>query len=446
MKKTITFLLCAVLLLLVLPIFALAGDSCTEGIHDLSMVDVKYPTCETDGYMVLECNNCNYKKTEITDKAWGHDWKDDGTTYPDCENPGLEKMYCANCDKKWSSVISALGHNWKDAEIVQDATCEMSGTSKDVCENCGKELLHEIKPKGHNWKNTKIIKKATCTQEGKAEAVCRDCGKEGTRTLKKLAHTYSEWTIIKQATEKVKGKRSAVCDVCGKKTTEAFDYVPGDIAIYTTASKVNLRAGAGKGNKQMGQVAKKGTYLGQLYEAAPDKNGTVWYKVKYKEKYRWVMSDFAEARVETDTTKERLPQATGTELTSYFFMSAAPVAEVLELNEAEDASSAWQNDVVYISGAPYVEQIVLMDKGYSLYGIKVGDKISNALKVLKKKNLVLESDQADLYTYRIPALAEALSVDDEGFCGYLEVVVADDATVQAICLYADTVEQRFTSY
>lgn len=354
-------------------------------------------------------------------------------------------MHCARCGEKWSHTISALGHYWTEAEIVQDATCEMSGTSKDVCENCGKELLHEIKPKGHNWKNIKIIKKATCTQEGKADAVCRDCGKEGTRTLKKLAHTYSEWTIVKQATEKVKGKRSAVCDVCGKKTTEAFDYVPGDIAIYTSASKVNLRAGAGKSNKQMGQVAKKGTYLGQLYEAAPDKNGTVWYKVKYKEKYRWVMADYAEARVETDATKERLPQATGTELTSCFFMSAAPVAAALELDEAEGTSSAWQNNAVYISGAPYVEQIVLMDNGYSLYGIKVGDKISNTLKVLKKKNLVLETDQANRYTYRIPALADALSVDEEGFCGYLEVV-ADDDTIQAICLYSDTVEQRFTSY
>ena len=91
-------------------------------------------------------------------------------------------------------------------------------------------------------------------------------------------------------------------------------------------------------------------------------------------------------------------------------------------------------------------KIVLMNKGYSLYGIKVGDKISNALKVLKKKNLVLESDQADRYTYRIPALADALSVDEEGFCGYLVVVVADDDTIQAICLYSDTVEQRFTGY
>lgn len=122
------------------------------------------------------------------------------------------------------------------------------------------------------------------------------------------------------------------------------------------------------GKELLHEIKPKGhNYFGQLYEAEADKNGTVWYKVKYKEKYRWVMSDFAEARVETDATKERLPQATGTELTGYFFMSAAPVAE-------------------------------------------------------------------------------ALSVDDEGFCGYLVVVVADDDTIQAICLYSDTVEQRFTSY
>ena len=445
MRKNITLLLCMVLLLLMLPVLALAGDSCTEGIHDLDMVDVKYPTCETDGYMVLECKNCNYKKTEITDKAWGHDWKDDGTTYPDCENPGLEKMYCANCGKKWSSVISALGHNWKDAEIVQDATCEMSGTSKDVCENCGKELLHEIKPKGHNWKNTKIIKKATCTQEGKAEVVCRDCGKEGTRTLKKEPHTCTEWTVTKQATDTSKGTRTAVCEVCGKKVTEKFDYVPGDIAIYTTHSKVNLRSGAGKNNKQMGQVAQKGTYLGQLYEAAPDKNGTIWYKVKYKDKFRWVMSDYAETRVETDTTKDRLPQAIGDELTNYFFMSAAPVVEALQLNEAEDTSAAWQNDAVCISGDPYVEQIILVDKGYSLYGIKVGDKINNALKVLAKKNLVQTEKHADQYIYRIPALPTALAVDDTGFCGSLCVIVGSDNTVTEIRLYSDTTKYHLTN-
>lgn len=446
MKKNITFLL--VMLLLVMPSFALAGDSCTEGIHDLDMVDVKYPTCETDGYMVLECKNCNYSRTEITDKAWGHDWKDDGVTYPDCENPGLEKMYCANCDKKWQNVLSAIGHSWKDGEIFQDATCTMDGTRYEVCENCGKELLRTISAKGHSWRNTRVIKEATCTQEGKAEAVCTECGEKGTRTLKKVSHTCTEWTVTKQATETSKGTRTAICEVCGKKVTEQFDFMPGDIAIYTTHSKVNLRAGAGKGNKQMGQVAKKGTYLGQLYESAPDKNGTVWFKVKYKDKFRWVMSDYAEARVETDTTKERIPQSTGTELTNYFLMSSDYIVETLELEETstqEVAISEWQNDALYISGEPYVEQIVLFGEGYSLYGVKVGDKVKDALKILAKKNLVLTQEHADEYIYRIPALSDALAVDDAGFCGSLCVMVGSDNTVTEIRLYSDTTEYLFTS-
>ena len=446
MKKNITFLLVG--LLLMLPTIALAGDGCSEGNHDLNMVDVKYPTCETAGYYVLECNNCNYRTTEITDKATGHDWEREAVMPADCESPGTERLRCANCGKAKEVILSAIGHSWKDGEIFQDATCTMDGTRYEVCKNCGKELLRTIAAKGHSWRNTHVIKEATCTQEGKAEAVCTECGEKGTRTLKKVAHTCTEWTVTKQATEKSKGTRTSICDVCGKKVTEQFDFVPGDIAIYTTHSKVNLRAGAGKGNKQMGQVAKKGTYLGQLYESAPDKNGTVWFKVKYKDKFRWVMSDYAEARVETDTTKERIPQSTGTELTSYFLMSSSSAVETLGLEETstqEVAISEWQNDALYISGEPYVEQIVLFGEGYSLYGVKVGGKIKDALKILAKKNLVLTQEHADEYIYRIPALPDALAVDDAGFCGSLCVMVGADNTVTEIRLYSDTTEYHLTN-
>ena len=446
MKKNISFLLCMVLFLLVLPGLALAGDSCTAGVHDLDMVDVKYPTCETDGYMVLECKNCNYKKTEITDKAWGHDWKDDGVIYPDCENPGLEKMYCANCDKKWENVLSAIGHSWKDGEIFQDATCTMDGTRYEVCENCGKELLRTIAAKGHKWRNTLVIKEATCTKEGKAEAVCTECGEQSTRTLKKAPHTCTEWTVTKQATENAKGTRTSVCEVCGKKVTEAFDYVPGDIAIYTRTGKVNLRAGAGKNNKQMGQIEKKGTYLGKLYEAALDKNNDVWYKVKYEDRFRWVMAKYAEARVETDLAKERLPQSTGKELTNYLFKNNAAVLGILE-DEKVPANQVvmpeWMNEAVYISGTPYVEQIALFGEGYSIYGVKTGDRIKDALKKLEKKNLVLVEDHDTQYIYRIPAWPDALSVDEDGFCGSLCVMVGSDNTVTEIRLYSDTTGYHF---
>lgn len=486
MTKRMTFWLCSVLLLVMLPMCALAGGGCKDGDHDLEMINVKYPTCTTDGYYVLKCKNCTYTKTEITEKAWGcdyedrgvvpptctvagfhgfvckncgdlyqidieplgHDWKDDGTIYPDCLNTGLEKMHCARCGEKWENVIPTIDHDWKDSHTLEDPTCTKEGSMRTVCTVCGLSGLRVLNATGHNWKNTRIIREATCAAEGKAEAKCRDCGKESTRTLKKLAHTYGEWTITKQATEKTKGKRTATCEVCGKKTTEEFEYVPGNIAIYTTTGKVNLRAGVGTNTKRIHQVIKKGTYLGQLYESAPDKNGVVWFKIKYKDKFCWVMSDFAEAVVDTsDMTKERLPDANGRELTDYFFKSTAIAVEALGLEEEavnQVVIPEWLNDAIYMSGAPYVEQIVLFGEGYSIYGVKVGDKIKDALKVLGKKNLVLEEERADQYTYRIPALRDALSVEEDGCCGYLNILVDDNYKVEEIRLYSDVVVHHWT--
>lgn len=486
MRKQLLAILCLAVLAIALPVWALAGGGCDTGDHDYDMTDVKYPTCTEDGYYILKCKDCGYTKKEINGTATGcdyedrggqdptctapgfhsyvcrecgdvrtedidplgHDWKDDGVTYPDCENPGLEKMVCARCGEKWQSVISALGHTWKELEIVQDATCEMSGTSKDECETCGKELLHEIPPKGHNWKHTHVIREATCTREGKADAVCRECGKEDVRTIKKAPHTIGEWTITRQATETKKGTRKATCEVCGKKVTESFEYVPGDVAIYTANAKVNLRAGAGKSNKQMGQVLKKGTYLGQLYEAQVDKNGDVWYKVKYKSKYRWVMAQYADARVDEDAlTKERLPQTQGTELSLYLFKSIEPAAELLQAGQLspEDVDlPTWQSDALTLTGEAYVERVSLSGEGYSLYGIRVGDKIKSVQSALKKKKLPLYSSTAKTLVYQIPALPDAIAVDDEGFCAYLVIDVSDSNTVENVHLYANTVEHLMT--
>ena len=59
---------------------------------------------------------------------------------------------------------------------------------------------------------------------------------------------------------------------------------------------------------------------------------------------------------------------------------------------------------------------------------------------------MLVKEETDQLTYRIPALANALSVDDDGFCGYLCVMIGLDHTVTEIQLYSDTTEYHFTSY
>ena len=477
-------------LMLIMPAVALAGDACSEGIHDLDMIDFHYPTCKEDGYYLLECRNCNYTKKEINGKATGcdyedtgkvdptctkpgkqsyecqncgdtytinydplgHDWKDMGTVYPDCMDAGMERMKCARCGEIWESVIPTLDHDWQDSHVLEDATCTKEGSMRTVCSMCHLSGLRVIEATGHSWKNTRIIKEATCTAEGKAESVCRTCGKESTRTLKKTAHSYGEWTITRQATETEKGSRTAVCQACGKKTTEQFDFIPGDIAVYTRTGKVNLRSGPAKGNKLVEQVEKKGTYVGQLREAAADQNGDVWFKVKYGGKICWIMARYAVTEVETkDYSKERIPEKIGTELTDYLNKSYGRVVEALELEAVdyhEPIDCEWMNEAVYMSSEcnHYIEQIALFGDGFSMYGVKVGDRIKDAQKMLAKKNLVLQEEQDDGFIYSIPALPDALCVNEAGFCGCFEVIAGSDGRVKMLRLTTNDIEYYFTEY
>lgn len=449
MQKRSIGILFALVLILMIPFHADAVTTkpglipildCSTLGHKWEVVSGLSATCDSPAQYTYECTRCDATKKETEGEALGHTWVDDGTVYPDCENPGLEKMHCSFCNKEWKNTIPALGHIWKDEGIITEPTCEKKGSRLDKCETCGKELVHEIEATGHDWKNIRIIKEPTCTATGKAESQCRDCGKEGTRTLQKAPHTVGEWTVTKKATETSKGTRTATCEVCGKKVKESFEFVPGDVAVYTTIGKVNLRAGAGTSKKQVNQVAKKGTYLGQLRESTIDKNDAVWFKIKYKNKVCWVMAKYAEAIVDTsDLTKERLPDGGGSELTTYFLKSLEPVGEALGMEDisAEEDLEEWSNGVIYISGHHYVEHINLTGEGYSIFGVKVGDKIKDARRKLDSKNLIQTESYTDQYTYRIPCLPDALSADDSGCCASLVIIVNDESRIEEIQLQAD---------
>ena len=107
----------------------------------------------------------------------------------------------------------------------------------------------------------------------------------------------------------------------------------------------------------------------------------------------------------------------------------------MDLEGADDFE--YSGDALRFDGKNYIENIELTGEGYSIYGVKVGDKIKNALSTLKKKNLILSSDSDDEYTYRIPALPGALAVGDDGCCGYLTVIVSSDNKVEELRLSAD---------
>lgn len=130
LKRGMGLLLIA-LLWVVWTVSAQAGGGCDEGFHDFDMVDVKYPTCTTDGYYVLKCKNCGHTQKEITDKATGCDYEDRGKVEPTCTTSGFHAFVCKNCGDLYTEDYEPLGHDWKDDGVIYP-DCENPGVEKNA--------------------------------------------------------------------------------------------------------------------------------------------------------------------------------------------------------------------------------------------------------------------------------------------------------------------------
>ncbi|MDO5566780.1 MAG: hypothetical protein Q4G59_09000 [Planctomycetia bacterium] len=61
------------------------------GTHDFEQVDIKLPSCETDGYYILECRQCGLNEKHITERATGHAWRMTESVGSTCSQQGYEK-------------------------------------------------------------------------------------------------------------------------------------------------------------------------------------------------------------------------------------------------------------------------------------------------------------------------------------------------------------------
>ena len=175
---------------------ALAGCAFYDenGYHNFDQIDFAYASCETDGYYVIECQNCGITEKEITEKAYGHDWK-------------------------------------KTSEKA--ATCEEKGSASYECLICGETRKETKKAIGHKWKDLYTIKEATCSSPGEVASMCTLCGRQSTGSTPKADHSYGEW--IEQYPENGIGMASRVrsCKYCGESKSEQY-YPEG--TLYRGAS------------------------------------------------------------------------------------------------------------------------------------------------------------------------------------------------------------------
>jgi len=423
-----------------------ATGNCTWG----NWIVVTAASCEQDGLKVAECTVCGDTKKETLPSEGAHAYQITETKDPTCEQDGFKTYVCSKCHKTKKDTLAAAGHSWGSGTVTKAATCTAGGVKTFTCSKCGKTKTEAIAATGHNWQDGKVIKEATCTADGKASSVCTKCNAtDNNRTIPKLGHSWGEWKVTKEATEKASGTRERICKNCGGKDTETIpkksaqatpkpsssskstarlEAEYGTVEVFTTSGKVNMRSGPSKDNKRVTQVDKRNTNLGELLDAEADKKGVVWFKVKYKNKTGWLTSDYAKAVVGETDGRIRQIEGAETELTNLYLKSVSEALDALTLEEDgryEIYETEVSNEAVFLCGNDYVEVIELTGEGYTICGVKVGEKIKDAQKKFKKADLVLDYESADEHMYHIICSQDSLFIDERGFDGTLTVVVSD---------------------
>ena len=122
----------------------------------------KEPTCVDKGYTTSTCTMCGYNYVDNYTEPTGHDW-DEGTpvTSSTCEAEGVIEYNCNNCDEKMIKATDATGHT-----AGAEATC----TTPQLCVDCGTVLANAT---GHHYE-TDVIE-PTCTSMGYTIYTC-ECG------------------------------------------------------------------------------------------------------------------------------------------------------------------------------------------------------------------------------------------------------------------------------
>lgn len=156
MKRVIYFIAAALTLLPVMPAQA---EGCwyyeTYGCHVYEQVDAAKPTCKSDGYYLLECTVCGHSQKEITDKAYGHDWRRTDEKQSTCTSRGTTTYECRNCGDTKTEKLDRLPHEygaWKTARQAGELSC---GVRYRVCTECGYTDEEDFYPEGALYRSIK---------------------------------------------------------------------------------------------------------------------------------------------------------------------------------------------------------------------------------------------------------------------------------------------------
>lgn len=220
MKKLITALCAAALLIVCLAILAACSDksvkSDTSEAHTHvfgTYIVTKYPTCTQSGTETAYCvchaydtreipplghaldglscqgKHCTRQGCDYTEPAGEHEYTA-LKIEPDCTHGGYTVYECACKESYIGDETPAKGHSWSEWSVREAATCTEGGRLYRYCTLCPAYEYAATEPTGHKYYVTQCAE-ATCTECGSETRVCAVCGDTEVITSEASGHALA---------------------------------------------------------------------------------------------------------------------------------------------------------------------------------------------------------------------------------------------------------------
>ena len=229
LKRMLSALLIAVLVLGMLPVTAMAAD---VHAHNYTAV-VTAPTCAKEGKTVYTCA-CGHSYTEVI-PATGEHLYTIVVNKPTCTQGGFTIYICACGDSYIGATAAALGHSY--TAVTTQPTCTKEGKTVYTC-HCGKSYTETIPATGEHEYTAKVTA-PTCTKDGYTTYTCQ-CGDSYTETIPATGeHEYT--AVVTKPTCTEDGYTTYTCQ-CGDSYTEVIP-ATGEHEYIAVVTKPTCTAG-----------------------------------------------------------------------------------------------------------------------------------------------------------------------------------------------------------
>ena len=256
MKKIISYLITAMMLMTLIPATAFASDDGCK--HEWSEWEADSSLTCIDQMASRFCVNCDEWEEKELPATTPHncvDWEiwDEAT----CTETGRMASYCEDCGELQEVEIPATGkHRWSEWSATPGSSCITGGEYERYCELCGEATeTKPLKATGkHNWSGWLVWNEATVNNAGHQINYCKDCSVSKEKKINKIKSVKLSATKF---TYNGKAKKPVVTvkDTAGKKLVKGTDYT-----VQYKNSKGKVVTNPTKAGKYRAVIKFKGKY------------------------------------------------------------------------------------------------------------------------------------------------------------------------------------------